>query len=92
MLLCGLRDERVLLVCTYRSDALHRRHPLRPFLAEEERRERVQRFELEAFSPRELAAQVAGILPAPPAPATVARLHARCEGNPFFAEELLAAC
>ena len=38
-LLRGLRDERVLLVCTYRSDELHRRHPLRPFLAEEERRE-----------------------------------------------------
>ena len=91
-LLRGLRDERVLLVCTYRSDALHRRHPLRPFVAEEERREGVQRFELEPFSPTELAAQVAGILGDTPDPATVARLHARCEGNAFFAEELLAAC
>ena len=92
LLLRGLRDERVLLVCTYRSDALHRRHPLRPFVAEEERREGVQRFELEPFSPTELAAQVAGILGDTPDPATVARLHARCEGNAFFAEELLAAC
>ena len=90
-LLRGLRDERLLLVCTYRSDELHRRHPLRPFLAEEERRELVQRVELEPFSPAELAAQVAGILGRAADPALVARLHARCEGNAFFAEELLAA-
>ena len=90
-LLRGLRDERVLLVCTYRSDELHRRHPLRPFVSEEERREGVQRVELEPFSPAELAAQVAGILGDAADPGLVARLHARCEGNAFFAEELLAA-
>jgi len=90
-LLRGLRDERLLLVCTYRSDELHRRHPLRPFLAEEERRPIVERVELETFSAAELTSQVAGILGSAPAPDVVARLHARCEGNPFFAEELLAA-
>ncbi len=90
-LLHGLRDDRLLLVCTYRSDELHRRHPLRPFLAEEERREVVERLEVEPFSPAELALQVAGILGASADPALVARLHARCEGNAFFAEELLAA-
>ena len=90
-LLRGLRDESLLLVATYRSDELHRRHPLRPFLAEEERRELVQRLELEPFSPAELAAQVAGILGGAADPQLVARLHARCEGNAFFAEELLAA-
>jgi DNA-binding CsgD family transcriptional regulator/tetratricopeptide (TPR) repeat protein len=90
-LLHGLRDERLLLVCTYRSDELHRRHPLRPFLAEQERREVVQRLEVEPFSPAELAVQVAGILGAGADPGLVARLHARCEGNAFFAEELLAA-
>jgi predicted ATPase len=90
-LLGGLHDERLLLVCTYRSDELHRRHPLRPFLAEEERRELVQRIELAPFSPAELAAQVAGILGSAAEPELVARLHARCEGNAFFVEELLAA-
>ena len=90
-LLRGLRHERLLLVCTYRSDELHRRHPLRPFLAEEERREGVRRIELEPFSPAELATQVAGILGGAADPQLVARLHARCEGNAFFAEELLAA-
>jgi DNA-binding CsgD family transcriptional regulator len=87
----GLRDERLLLVCTYRSDELHRVHPLRPFLAEEERLEVVERLEVEAFSPAELAQQVAGILGGAAEPDLVARLHARCEGNAFFAEELLAA-
>ncbi len=87
----GLRDERLLLVCTYRSDELHRTHPLRPFLAEEERREVVERLQVQAFSQAELAEQVAGILGGAPDPALVARLHARCEGNAFFAEELLAA-
>ena len=90
-LLRGLRDERLLLVCTYRSDELHRRHPLRPFLAEEERRELVLRVELEPFSRAELAAQVTGILGSDADPDLVSRLHARCEGNAFFAEELLAA-
>jgi len=90
-LLGGLHDERLLIVCTYRSDELHRRHPLRPFLAEEERRELLERIELEPFSPAELAAQVAGILGGAAEPELVARLHARCEGNAFFVEELLAA-
>jgi DNA-binding CsgD family transcriptional regulator len=90
-LLRGLRDERLLLVCTYRSDELHRRHPLRPFLAEEERRESVERLELARFSVPELAEQVTGILGATAEPDLVARLHERSEGNPFFAEELVAA-
>jgi DNA-binding CsgD family transcriptional regulator len=90
-LLRGLRDERLLLVCTYRSDELHRQHPLRPFLAEEERRHVVERLEVAAFSRAELAEQVAGILDSAVEPGLVARLHARCEGNAFFAEELLAA-
>ena len=64
----GLRDERLLLVCTYRSDELHRTHPLRPFLAEEERREVVERLQVQAFSQAELAEQVAGILGAHPIP------------------------
>jgi hypothetical protein len=87
----GMRDERLLLVCTYRSDELHRQHPLRPFLAEEERRAVVERLEVGAFTRAELAEQVAGILGDAAAPDLVARLHARCEGNAFFAEELLAA-
>jgi DNA-binding CsgD family transcriptional regulator len=90
-LMRGLRDERLVVMCTYRSDELHRRHPLRPFLAEEERREVVERVVLAPFSPAELSAQVAGILGDAADAQLVARLYERSEGNPFFAEELIAA-
>ncbi|MET9400108.1 AAA family ATPase [Kitasatospora sp. NPDC002965] len=84
-----LHRARVLLVATYRSDDLHRRHPLRPFLAELERLRTVQRMELERFGPGEVAAQLAGILgTAAPDRQLVDRIHRRSEGNPFFVEEL----
>jgi hypothetical protein len=40
---------------TYRSDELHRRHPLRPFLAELDRSGRAERLELGRLGRRELA-------------------------------------
>ena len=55
------REERVCLVVTYRSDELHRRHPLRPLLAELERASGVERIGLERFSRAEVAAQLEGI-------------------------------
>jgi DNA-binding CsgD family transcriptional regulator/tetratricopeptide (TPR) repeat protein len=82
---------RVALVLTYRSDELHRRHPLRPFLAELERGGRAERLELGRLDRRELAALLAGILGEPAEPALVDEIQARSQGNPFFAEELLAA-
>ena len=42
----SLCRERVLVVTTYRPDELHRRHPLRPLLAELERDARARRVEL----------------------------------------------
>ena len=90
-LLRGVRTERLLLVCTYRSDEIHRRHPLRPFLSEEERRAIVTRIDVPSLSETELATLLAAILGEEPEPALVRRLHQRSEGNPFYAEELLAA-
>jgi DNA-binding CsgD family transcriptional regulator len=89
-LAAGLVDEPLLVVATYRPDELHRRHPLRPLLAELER-VRALRIDLGAFTRQELAEQLADILGAPPEPALVDRLFARSEGNPLFTEELLAA-
>src|SRR5215207_8256585 len=87
----NLRNGRLLLLLTYRSDELHRRHPMRPFLAELDRGRRVERLELARFGPAEVAAQLAGIQGAP-APAELAeRIHARSGGNAFFVEELAAA-
>ena len=85
-----LGDEPLLLLATYRPDELHRRHPLRPLLAELER-VRALRIDLTALTRDELGEQLAGILGSPPEPALVDRLYARSEGNPLFTEELLAA-
>ncbi|WP_234327130.1 helix-turn-helix transcriptional regulator [Streptomyces sp. NRRL WC-3742] len=87
-----LHSSRVLLIGTYRTDDLHRRHPLRPFLAELERVRNVQRMELDRFRRREVAAQLAGILgTGTPDQQLVDRVHRRSEGNPFFVEELATA-
>ncbi len=89
-LLVNLLHEPVLVVVTYRSDELPRRHPLRRYLAELYRRGRVDRFELAPFDRDELVAQLTGICGAPPAPDLVDAIWRRSEGNPFHAEELLA--
>ncbi len=87
----SLWTERVLVIATYRSDELHRRHPLRPLLAELERDTRARRIELTRLTRDELADLLADILGAPPDAELVERLYARSEGNPLFTEELLAA-
>jgi DNA-binding CsgD family transcriptional regulator/tetratricopeptide (TPR) repeat protein len=87
----NLHHGRLLLVLTFRSDELHRRHPLRPLLAALERDRRVERLELGRFDRGEVAAQLTGILGAPPATRLVERIHARSGGNAFFVEELAAA-
>lgn len=79
---------RLVVLATYRSDDIHRRHPLRPFLAELDRMRTVERVELARFSRAEVRAQVAGILAAEPTPSLVERVFARSDGNPFFVEEL----
>jgi len=91
-LAAGLPDEcRLLTVIAYRSDQLHRRHPMRPLLAELGRDRRVRRLELEPFGRPEVATQLADILGADPEPEAVERFFERGEGNPLFTEELLAA-
>ncbi|MEY9949173.1 AAA family ATPase [Kitasatospora sp. GAS1066B] len=88
-LISTLHRSRVLILATYRTDDLHRRHPLRPFLAELERQRTVHRLELDRFGRQEVAAQLAGILGIEvPDRQLVTRIHRRSEGNPFFVEEL----
>jgi DNA-binding CsgD family transcriptional regulator len=86
----SLSTERVLLAGTYRSDELHRRHPLRPWLAELERDSRTRRIALRPFTPSELAEQVGAIRGAAASEELVQRLWTRSGGNPLFGEELLA--
>jgi DNA-binding CsgD family transcriptional regulator len=87
----SLWTERVLVIATYRSDELHRRHPLRPLLAELERDTRARRIELTRLTRDELADLLDDILGGAPDDELVERLYARSEGNPLFTEELLAA-
>lgn len=86
----NLRDERLLIVGTYRSDDLHRRHPLMPLLSELERSDRVERIELRPFGREELRAQLEGITGTSPADADVGAFLERSDGIPFYVEELLA--
>jgi DNA-binding CsgD family transcriptional regulator len=85
----NLADAAVVLVVTYRSDELHRRHPLRPVLAALDRHATVERVELRPLDRQELGALLAGILGAPPEARLLDSVLARSDGNPFFAEELL---
>src|SRR3954468_7046039 len=105
----SLCRERVLVIGSSRPAELHRRHPLRPLLAELERGGRSRRIEPAPLTRPALAAGLDHILGAPPAARPVRagwlddprgappdadlvdRLYARSEGNPLFAEELLAA-
>ncbi len=86
-----LRQERICVVLTYRADELHRRHPLRPLLAELERLERARRILLVPFDRAELGEALADILGAEPDGMLLDRLFSRSEGNPLYTEELLAA-
>src|SRR5690349_20257100 len=86
-----LRNERVVLIATYRSDELHRRHPLRPWLAELQRLPRVEELQLERFDRAEMADQLAAIRGGQVPSALIDQVARRAEGNSFFAEELLAA-
>ncbi len=87
----SLRSERVMLLLSYRTDELHRRHPLRSLLSELERLEIVRRVELPPFDRVELAEALADIIGEPPGEKLVDRLYMRSEGNPLYTEELVAA-
>jgi DNA-binding CsgD family transcriptional regulator/tetratricopeptide (TPR) repeat protein len=89
-LLANTIEDRILVVGTYRDDGLTPDHPLLPMLAELRRR-RVDVLELAPFAEEELTELVRGILGADPDPELMAGIWSRSDGNPFFAEELLAA-
>ncbi|MEU5957817.1 AAA family ATPase [Streptomyces sp. NPDC047525] len=87
-LLRALTDCRLLIVATYRADDLHRRHPLRPALAEYERLRTVTRIELPRFDRTEVRSQLAAIHGEAPTEQVLDRVFERSEGNAFFVEEL----
>ncbi|MFI8520501.1 AAA family ATPase [Streptomyces sp. NPDC085481] len=86
-----LRRGRIVVVASYRADDIHRRHPLRPLLAELDRLRSVHRIELARFTRTEVHRQLTGILAAEPAPALLDEVFERSDGNAFFVEELVAS-
>lgn len=86
-----LRDERILVVATYRDDEVDRREDLRRFLADVATAAAVRRLALERLTRADMGEQLAGILGAAPPPELLEAVFARSEGNAFFAEELVAA-
>jgi DNA-binding CsgD family transcriptional regulator len=81
--------DGVLIVVTFRSDELHRGHPLRPVLAELDRLDWVERLALRGLARRQAGELMARMLGREPDPGLAQRVYARSEGNPLFLEALL---
>ena len=81
----------LLLVLTFRSDELHRRHPFRRTLAEISRTVGCRRIDLGPLGPADIAGIITARIEGPPDPSVLGSVLARSEGNPLYAEELLAA-
>ncbi|MFG1626711.1 AAA family ATPase [Kribbella sp. NPDC049227] len=85
------RERRLLLVATYRSDELVADSSLRRLVGELLRARAATALVLEPLERDEVAQLLAGTAEAP-VPAELANeIYERSQGNPFFAEELLAA-
>jgi DNA-binding NarL/FixJ family response regulator len=86
-----LHRERVALIGTYRTDDLHRRHPLRPVVAELQRLPGVISVDLAPLDPSALAEHLTAAAPGRLNATELNDIMARAEGNAYYAEELLAA-
>jgi DNA-binding CsgD family transcriptional regulator len=88
-----LRRERVAIVGTYRTDDLHRRHPLGEVVAELTRLPSVTLVELGPLPAAALAEHLSSLRSGPSrlSTALLSSLVNRAEGNAYYAEELLAA-
>jgi DNA-binding CsgD family transcriptional regulator/tetratricopeptide (TPR) repeat protein len=85
-----LGTSRILIVLAYRSDEIHRHHPLRPVLAELQRGGIAADIAIPPFGARDLQDQLEAIVGSALSPARLERIVALADGNPFHAEELAA--
>jgi len=86
-----LHRERVALIGSYRTDDLHRRHPLRPVVAELLRLPSVIAVDLVPLDPSALAEHLTATAPSRIDATELNDIVTRAEGNAYYAEELLAA-
>jgi len=87
----NLRDDRVLILMTIRTDEFGPRHPVMAYVSELERGEAVDRIDLQRLDRDELARLVADELGHRPDAHLLERTWERSGGNPFHAEQLIAA-
>jgi DNA-binding SARP family transcriptional activator len=87
----AVHEERVLIVATWRHDAVRQDDPVQRLASGLRRRRVAFTLELGPLTRDELAALVARESDGPLCPELVESVCARAEGNPFFAEELIAA-
>ena len=81
----------VAVVASYRSDDLHRRHPLRAQVAEWSRIRGVERLQLQPLEASDVRTLISELHPAPLGAEEVDDIVDRAEGNAFFVEELVGA-
>jgi DNA-binding CsgD family transcriptional regulator/tetratricopeptide (TPR) repeat protein len=84
-------DSPVAVVASYRSDDLHRRHPLRTTAAEWSRLPGVTRVDLGRLGEADVRALVHTLHPDPLPERAMRGIVERAEGNAFFTEELVQA-
>jgi DNA-binding CsgD family transcriptional regulator len=82
---------RLMFLISVRTDDLHRRHPARRALAEIGRVPGGRRVELGPLDRASIAGIVASLSGKQPDPALVDSVLERSEGNPLYAEEIVAA-
>ncbi len=90
-LLSRLDSDGFAVVASYRSDDLHRRHPLRRQVAEWSRLRGVERINLSPLDDAAVRSLVLQLVPGGLPEAELADVVARAEGNAFFVEELVSA-
>lgn len=91
-----LQRVPALVLATYRTDEMHRRHPLARVIAALQRERLVDEVALRRLEPEQLAQMIRSTLSGAEREITVSpefrdAIFARTEGNPFFTEELLKA-
>jgi DNA-binding CsgD family transcriptional regulator len=79
----------LMTLVTFRSDELHRTHPLRPLLADLERIAWVERVDLPRMSRQDTADLAASMVRRPLADPVASALFRRTQGNPLFVESLM---
>jgi DNA-binding CsgD family transcriptional regulator/tetratricopeptide (TPR) repeat protein len=85
-----LRGERIALVLSYRSDDIHRGHPLRSVVAELQRLPSVTAIQIGPLAAAPMAEHLRRLSGGMLAAGEIDRVINRAEGNTYFAEELLA--